>query len=56
MVSAGINKLFPSRESLVSAGINKLFPSRKSLVSDIPVGDGKMANLFFLTVYSCRVI
>ncbi len=26
--------------------IYKLFPSRESLVSDIPAGDGKMANLF----------
>ena len=26
--------------------IYKLFPSRDSLVSDIPAGDGKMANLF----------
>jgi hypothetical protein len=36
-------------------GINRLFPTRKSLVSDIPAGDGKLANLFFLqcTVLVC---
>ncbi len=28
------------------AGIIELFPSRESLISDIPAGDGKMANLF----------
>jgi hypothetical protein len=28
------------------AGIIKLFPARESLVSDIPAGDGKIANLF----------
>jgi hypothetical protein len=28
------------------AGIIKLFPARESLDSDIPAGDGKMANLF----------
>jgi hypothetical protein len=27
-------------------GIIKLFPTRENLVSDIPAGDGKMANLF----------
>ncbi len=26
---------------------SKLFPARESLVSDIPVGDGKTANLFY---------
>jgi len=36
--------------SLTWAGIIKLFPPRKSLVSDIPSGDGNVANLFF-TVY-----
>ncbi len=25
----------------------KLFPARENLVSDIPAGDGKMANLFY---------
>jgi hypothetical protein len=29
------------------AGIIKLFPSRETLISDIPAGDGKMANLFY---------
>ncbi len=29
------------------AEIIKLFPSRESLVSDIPAGDGKLANLFY---------
>ncbi len=28
------------------AGIAKLFPPRESLVSDIPAGDGNVANLF----------
>ena len=26
--------------------MGKLFPARESLISDIPAGDGKMANLF----------
>jgi hypothetical protein len=40
------NLIFPGeRESLVS-DIPKLFPARVSLVSDIPVGDGKIYNLF----------
>ncbi len=29
------------------AEIIKLFPPRESLVSDIPVGDGKIFNLFY---------
>ena len=42
-----VSALFPARESLVSA----LFPARESLVmvSDIPAGDGEIANIF-LTV------
>ncbi len=32
--------------SLVSQNRVKLFPARESLVSDIPAGDGKIANLF----------
>ncbi len=28
-------------------GIIELFPARDSLVSDIPAGDGKIANLFY---------
>ncbi len=32
------------------SGITKLFPARESLVSDIPAGDGKMANLFYSVV------
>jgi hypothetical protein len=34
--------IFPS----LPTGIIKLSPSRESLVSDIPAGDGKMANRF----------
>jgi hypothetical protein len=30
---------------------HKLFPARESLVSDIPAGDGKIAN-FFYSVYT----
>jgi hypothetical protein len=45
-----IIKLFPPRESLGGNNIIKLFPPRESLVSDIPAGDGNIANLFF-TVY-----
>jgi hypothetical protein len=33
--------------SLTKLGIIKLFLSRESLISDIPAGDGKMANLFY---------
>ncbi len=36
----------PSRDVTNQTGIIKLFPPRESLVSDIPAGDGKMANLF----------
>ncbi len=32
--------------SLDGTGINKWFPSRESLVCDIPAGDGKTSNLF----------
>jgi hypothetical protein len=32
-------------------GIIKFFPAREGLVSDIPAGDGELANLFF-TVYT----
>jgi hypothetical protein len=31
-------------------GINKLFPVRESSVSDIPTGDGKMANIFYSVI------
>jgi hypothetical protein len=31
-------------------GIIKLFPARESLVSDIPAGDGKIANIFYSVV------
>jgi hypothetical protein len=27
---------------------NTLFPARESLVSDIPAGNGKIANLFYI--------
>jgi hypothetical protein len=33
--------------SLASKTVTKLFPTRESLVSDIPAGDGKIANLFY---------
>jgi hypothetical protein len=39
-------KSFPSSAGM---SLTKLFPARWSLVSDIPAGDGKIANLF--TVY-----
>ncbi len=32
--------------------ITKLLPARESLVSDIPAGDGKIANLFYSVLYS----
>jgi hypothetical protein len=36
--------------------IYKLFPSRESLVSDIPAGDGKMANLFYSVMSFKRLV
>jgi hypothetical protein len=36
-------------------GIIKLFPPRESLVSDIPAGDGNVANLFF-EVYLIKIV
>jgi hypothetical protein len=36
-------------------GIIKLFPARESLVSDIPAGDGKMANLFLQCMVATRL-
>ncbi len=33
--------------SLAGNTVIKLFPARESLVSDIPAGDGKLANLFY---------
>ncbi len=35
-----------SKLSLALPGIIKLYPTRESFVSDIPAGDGKIANLF----------
>jgi hypothetical protein len=39
-----------TRLSLDGNTVVKLFPSRESLVSDIPTGDGKIANLFLYSV------
>jgi hypothetical protein len=49
--------IFPSPAAPAGMSLTKLFlegnnlifpvPSRESLVSDIPAGDGKMANLFY---------
>jgi hypothetical protein len=37
-------------------GIIKFFPARESLVSDIPAGDGKIADLFLqLSVYTLYI-
>ncbi len=36
-----------SLTKLSLGGIILLFPPRKSLVSDIPAGDGNVANLFY---------
>jgi hypothetical protein len=35
-------------------GIIKFFPARENLASDIPVGDGKIANLFYSV--SCHTL
>ena len=37
------------------AGINKFFPAIEGLVSNIPAGDGNVANLLF-TVHMCLVV
>jgi hypothetical protein len=43
----------PSRRDVINQSlsrrgiIKKLFPTRESSVGDIPLGDGKTANLFF---------
>jgi hypothetical protein len=48
--------IFPSPAGMSPwQGIIKLFLAREGLVSDIPAGDGKIANLFF-TVYSISMI
>jgi hypothetical protein len=39
------------RFSRAQTEIIKLFPSRESLISDIPLGDRKIAYLFFQFVY-----
>ncbi len=44
LVSTGINDYYTVKN--VSAGITKLFPARERLVSEIPAGNGKIANLF----------
>jgi hypothetical protein len=41
-----------SLTKLSLAGINKLFPARESLVRDIPAGDREIANLFYSVVTS----
>jgi hypothetical protein len=35
--------------------IIKLFPARESLVSDVPAGDGKIANLFLQCTVPLKV-
>jgi hypothetical protein len=42
--------IFPSPAGMSLTKLGKIIPARESLVSDIPAGDGKIANLFF-TVY-----
>jgi hypothetical protein len=45
--------IFPSPAGMSTTKLSRVwnkFPARESLVSDIPTGDGKIANLFF-TVY-----
>ncbi len=37
----------PSRDVTYQTLLAKLFPARECLVSDIPAGDGKIANLFY---------
>ncbi len=50
---------FPCRDvpnqTLPWPGIFTLFPPRESLVSDIPAGDGKLANLFLQCTSNIRV-
>jgi hypothetical protein len=41
-----ISRPQPGPLTKLSQGTIKLFPARESLVSDIPAGDGKMANHF----------
>ncbi len=42
-----IFKLYTVKKVMDWPGIIQLFPARESLISDIPAGDGKIANLFY---------
>ncbi len=42
-----------SLTKLSLAGNNLIFPARESLVSNIPPGDGKIANLFYTVLHYC---